>query len=545
MKAILLSLFVGLLMGGCGESTPEIEDKPSSLVADAEEVVGWVLDNYSSMEDGFAGAENDLRSSDAPAIKILDDLAKLVSDRRIQSEDKKKKLIALKEQLEGKKVEIEKEMTAADSSMRDSYDLALEKIEGKLDGKIKPLLDFDFQYLEKFERDLNASTLEWKRYLRISDGVLDEGLIRNELANRISAHFRDNMAKLIEERREKWEKKDTSGTEQSEKEQANGELVHTRFSFGGNELQMEKESKDSDPSLRETYENAPPEIVGEPEAMEVEDKQVTIIKRSKERMEQRDKTKGEKDKIPEIRLVHNDWGSGNQADVLAVLRSTARQLFPYAERYDWNPINVGRSSDGPIVLFRRGDLGEYLVNLNTRDRYWAQYAFQFAQGIGHILCGFKEGDQSNHWFEEMLCETASLFALRKLSQEWKRTPPHPNWKSYAGSFYEYAQERIDQQPWSKDLSLSDWYAREKDLLVENANDWDQNLMVANRILPFFEKNPAGWAACFALNKKKGKEKRSFETYLRDWYESCDKDEHREFVQEIAKAFGFKFPNSVP
>ena len=206
MKAILFVLFVALLMAGCAESTSEIEDKPSSLVADVDEVVEWVMDNYSSMESNFANAENDLRSSDAPVIKILDDLAKLVSDRRIKSEDKKKKLIALKEELESKKGEIEKDMTAADSSMKGSYGLALEKIEGKLDAKIKPLLDFDFQYLEKFEMDLNEAILEWKRYLGNVNGVLEEGLIRNELANRISDHFLKNMAKPIEERRGKWGK---------------------------------------------------------------------------------------------------------------------------------------------------------------------------------------------------------------------------------------------------------------------------------------------------------------------------------------------------
>ena len=204
MKAIPLALFIALLVGGCGESNPEIEDKPTSLVADVEQVVDWVMDNYSSMEDGFAEAEIDLRSSDAPVNKILDDLAKLVSDRRIHSVEKKNELIVLKEKLEGKKLEIEKEMMEADSSMRDSYGLALSEIEGKLDDKIKPLLDFDFQYLDKFERDLNASMLDWKRYLKISDGVLDEELIRNELANRVSEHFRENMAKPIEERKKKW-----------------------------------------------------------------------------------------------------------------------------------------------------------------------------------------------------------------------------------------------------------------------------------------------------------------------------------------------------
>ena len=138
----------------------------------------------------------------------------------------------------------------------------------------------------------------------------------------------------------------------------------------------------------------------------------------------------------------------------------------------------------------------------------------------------------------MLCETASLFALRKLSEEWKTNPPYPNWKSFADAFDEYAQERMDRQPWPKGLSLADWYAKEKDLLSKDAKMRDRNLMAAVRILPLFEKNPDGWAACFFLNKKKDKEKRSFETYLRDWSESCQTNEHRDFVGKIAKDFGF-------
>ena len=149
--------------------------------------------------------------SKAQVNKILDDLANLRSCTYTNGQKdpfrgkKERTLIVLKEKLEGKKLEIEKEMMEADSSMRDSYGVwPFQEIEGKLDDKIKPLLDFDFQYLDKFERDLNASMLDWKRDLAlISDGVLDEELIRNELANRVSEHFRENMAKPIEERKEK------------------------------------------------------------------------------------------------------------------------------------------------------------------------------------------------------------------------------------------------------------------------------------------------------------------------------------------------------
>ena len=93
--------------------------------------------------------------------------------------------------------------------------------------------------------------------------------------------------------------------------------------------------------------------------------------------------------------------------------------------------------------------------------------------------------------------------------------------------------------------MEEWYANEKELLIKDARNRDRNLLVAVKILPFFEKDPAGWAACSALNKKKGVEKRSFETYLRDWSEGCQTDAHRRFVNKIAKAFGYEFANPDP
>ena len=66
------------------------------------------------------------------------------------------------------------------------------------------------------------------------------------------------------------------------------------------------------------------------------------------------------------------------------------------------------------------------------------------------------------------------------------------------------------------------FQKEKEELTKNATDRERNLMVAIRLLPFFEDDPAGWAACSALNAKKDKRKRSFETYLRDWRNGCKK-----------------------
>ena len=106
MKSLLPATLIGLLIVGYGESTAEIKEKQSSGVADVDEVVVWVMDNYSSMEDGFVGAENALRSSDAPVDGILKYLEKLVSESRAESEGMKDQLITLKEKLEAQKKKI-------------------------------------------------------------------------------------------------------------------------------------------------------------------------------------------------------------------------------------------------------------------------------------------------------------------------------------------------------------------------------------------------------------------------------------------------------
>ena len=125
-------------------------------------------------------------------------------------------------------------------------------------------------------------------------------------------------------------------------------------------------------------------------------------------------------------------------DVEKVLYSAADELWRYFPERSLPPLLV-EPKGGPIVLFRRGPEGEYYVRLNTGNTYWSQYAFQFAHEFGHVLCGYREGERCNKWFEESLCETASLFALRGMSLTWKSDPPYPNWKSYAPALRDYAK----------------------------------------------------------------------------------------------------------
>ena len=246
-------------------------------------------------------------------------------------------------------------------------------------------------------------------------------------------------------------------------------------------------------------------------------------------------------KIPEIRIISNDWGEGNPEDILVVLTSVAKIMFPLGGKNPYNATWVSRSEQGPIVLYQRGKEGQYIIKLNTQDRYWCQYAFQFSHELGHILCDFRDGESSNLWFEESIGEVASLFALLRMEKSWKQSPPYPHWKEYAPEFTKYANERIKKYENEIPKNLKTWFKMERESLANEPLDRPRNVCLATRLIPLFNQFPEGWSACAFLNEKKSNATRSFKVYLNDWYESCPLPEQKSFVKKIGGKFGFALP----
>ncbi len=238
-----------------------------------------------------------------------------------------------------------------------------------------------------------------------------------------------------------------------------------------------------------------------------------------------------------IKAQGGDAWKASIADVEKVLHSTAHELWKHFPGRKLDPILVAPRG-GPIVLFKRGPNREYYVRLNTGETYWAQYAFQFAHEMAHILAGYREGDAANQWFEESICELASLYALGRMSQTWKTKPPYPNWKDYAEKLAGYAQDRIKLGALPKDQTLPQWYALNAQALRQNATQREKNQVVAVALLPLFEAEPEHWAAIGYLNVGEAKEGQTFEQHLKTWHEQVP-DKHRPFVVKVAGQFGLK------
>jgi hypothetical protein len=245
----------------------------------------------------------------------------------------------------------------------------------------------------------------------------------------------------------------------------------------------------------------------------------------------------EKKVFLDIRPAKTGWGKANVLTVQKVLHSAAAPLWQHFPGREVKPIVV-RAKGGPIVLFRRGSQGEYFVHLNTGGLLWAQYSFQFSHEFCHILCGYDQDKTGNKWFEETLCELASLYSLRVMGQTWKTKPPFGHWKNYAKHLTSYAQQRIDAHPLPDGQSLAEFFEKQSAELYRNATNRKLNNIVAVQLLPLIEKEPKHWEAVTWLNAGKPAKPQTFKAFLKDWHDNCPQ-RHKGFVKEVAKMFEIK------
>ncbi len=222
-------------------------------------------------------------------------------------------------------------------------------------------------------------------------------------------------------------------------------------------------------------------------------------------------------------------------DVQMVLDAAAGQLWRYFPEAKL-PVILVEPRGGPVTLDRRGPGGELLIRLDTGGTYWSQYVFQFAHEFGHVLCGRRPPRGEHPWFEESICEVASLFVLRRLAEQWETDPPHARWKGYATSLRQYAERRMQQARLPAGVSLSEWYRRHADALRSTPYDRAKNRIVAGALLPLFEQAPTQWAAVVHLWPTGSEESTSFAQFLAAWRDRAPR-RHRSFIGKMAERFG--------
>jgi len=248
----------------------------------------------------------------------------------------------------------------------------------------------------------------------------------------------------------------------------------------------------------------------------------------------------------EILVDKDGWGAAPVPNVRALLLSTAQQLWRWCPGELIRPISVYHRPDFPQTDFLHDWHGRIRIGLACEDAHWAQMAFQFGHEFCHALAQHSAAARrswhpprhANLWFEECLCETASLFVLRKMAEDWKTSAPYPNWKSYSGSLAGYAAERLakPERQLPEGQNFGEWFQSNEASLRANHALRDKNVIVARQMLPLFEATPAGWDSVCYLNLGQRKDGKPLAQHLAEW-QIATPAATKPFVARVAALFG--------
>jgi hypothetical protein len=247
----------------------------------------------------------------------------------------------------------------------------------------------------------------------------------------------------------------------------------------------------------------------------------------------------------DITIDEGAWGQASRADIHTVVAAAADAVWRHCDGQLMRPIRVYHREDFPQTDFLHDWRGRLHIGLASEDPRWAQMAFQFGHEFCHALAqhsatakrGWHPPMHANLWFEESLCEAASLFVLRALSAAWRTQPPDPQWRGTAAAFADYTVERLarpdHQLP--ADTAFPAWFREHEPALRENAALRARNVIIARQLLPLFEAEPAGWVAACYLNLGRRQQGKPLAQHFTEW-QAASPAARRPFIGRVAEIF---------
>ncbi len=227
----------------------------------------------------------------------------------------------------------------------------------------------------------------------------------------------------------------------------------------------------------------------------------------------------------DIRVDKQGWGGGDARRIAIVLEAVAAELLSKFPGRPLAPIRVSRSMQAPVALYERGPGGETLIELTASGADAGPYVYEFAHEFCHVLSNHErhphhDVTHNHQWFEEALCEAASLYTLKTLAQAWQTAAPNTELAAAAPQLRQIA-ERFEQESHRSlppGTTLASWFRASGEQLARGAYQRDSNEVVANLLLPLFEENPDLWEAIGFLNLDAPGT--TFQQYLQTWLDNA-------------------------
>ena len=131
---------------------------------------------------------------------------------------------------------------------------------------------------------------------------------------------------------------------------------------------------------------------------------------------------------PTIRF-RGDWGEGDPAYAAKICALAMDEVLVWLTPGEIaglpRLIEIVQDRRGPFAALARPDTPAVTLHLNVRDDHWAQYVFQFAHELGHVLCNYRRVDFRTNpyqWLEEACCGAIALFCLERMGRRARDDP---------------------------------------------------------------------------------------------------------------------------
>jgi hypothetical protein len=244
-----------------------------------------------------------------------------------------------------------------------------------------------------------------------------------------------------------------------------------------------------------------------------------------------------------IKVEGDGWGNARKETIESVLYSVADELLTQLPKKLTVPIVVTHTDSNPIALFEQGPNGEYRVQLHASGENWHLYTYEFAHELCHILSNYEANrtpgnSKYNQWFEETLCETASLFTLKNLAVTWENQSPAPQWARQPEKLRRFFDLLISEghRQLPPHSPLTTWLDNNEERLRHDPYLRQKNEVVANLLLPLFDRDPENWATLSYLNLDPSDARSSLREYLHHWYQNAPAA-HKAFIADVLGLFG--------
>ncbi|MGG4607225.1 hypothetical protein [Providencia sp. Me31A] len=237
-----------------------------------------------------------------------------------------------------------------------------------------------------------------------------------------------------------------------------------------------------------------------------------------------------------IQVIGNGWNITSCDDSHQKLAEAVYGIFStfVGKKLENNILVRNDLSQGfPIALYEKNNEDWEIILSCASGTHWAQMAYQLAHELCHLYCNHSSSRGHKHkWFEESLCECASIAVLYKLGSDWNNFEISAYNATYGVDITNYINDVTNSVTtiFESNKYFACWLLNNIPKLESCSTQRDINRIIAVHLFnSILNQSPENWVAITSLNLWDCYLNDRFNDFIESWLSASDKN-----INEVCK-----------